>query len=200
MSGTATMHQAAAVRQTPAQPPSRRDDEQKYGPGPVPDRGRVQRYGQDGYRRGDLDPSPPRRTVTFEELVERVRADGLYDSDQRAEAVTRSVLAGLGRQLTGDERVELAGVLPWEAALEFSAQIPAARQLTGLGFVQELAARTGSGPGPARWDTGSVLRNVGDLAGPELLDRVLAQLPDGYALLFGRVQLARRPATPRPAA
>ncbi|GHH44278.1 DUF2267 domain-containing protein [Streptomyces candidus] len=197
MSGAATMHQAAAVRQTPGQPPYGRDNEQEYGPGPVPDRGRGQ---GGGYGQGDLEPSPSRHTVTFGELVERVRTDGLYDSTQRAEAVTRSVLAGLGRQLTGDERVELARVLPWEAALEFSAQIPAARQLTGLGFVQDLAARTGSGPGPARWDTGSVLRNVGDLAGPELLDRVLAQLPDGYALLFGRVQLARRSETPRPAA
>jgi uncharacterized protein (DUF2267 family) len=177
MSGATSTVPEAAVRQTPVQPP--------YEPG--------QRYGQ-GYAYEGPRPPKPQRGLSFAELVEKVRADGLYESTERAEAVTRSVLAGLGRQLTGDERVELARALPWEAALEFTAQIPAARQLTGLGFVQDLAARTGSGPGPARWDTGSVLRNVGALAGPELLDRVLAQLPDGYALLFGRVQLARRPA------
>ncbi|MFD3513468.1 DUF2267 domain-containing protein [Streptomyces sp. NPDC058657] len=135
--------------------------------------------------------------MSFAELVERVRIDGAYPSAARAEAVTRSVLAGLGRQLTGEERVELARVLPREAAREFTAQIPAAAPLTGLGFVQDLAARNGSGPGPARWDAGSVLRHVGTLAGPELLERVLGQLPDGYALLFGRAQLVRRAAAAR---
>lgn len=36
-----------------------------------------------------------------------------------------------------------------------------------------------------------MLAVVGHLAGPELLDRVLAQLPPGYALLFGRAELTQ---------
>lgn len=51
----------------------------------------------------------------------------------------------------------------------------------------DLAARTGGPPATARWDTGAVLAH---LAG--LLDRVLAQLPFGYALLLcGRAELVR---------
>ncbi|MER7765010.1 DUF2267 domain-containing protein, partial [Streptomyces sp. NPDC097619] len=32
---------------------------------------------------------------------------------------------------------------------------------------------------------------VARLTGPELLDRILHRLPDGYALLFGRAELRR---------
>ncbi|WP_234042212.1 DUF2267 domain-containing protein [Streptomyces marianii] len=59
-------------------------------------------------------------------------------------------------------------------------------------FVKDLAARTGGTPATARWDAGSVLHVVAGLAGPRLLDRVLAALPSGYALLFGRAELALR--------
>ncbi|MFC9952175.1 hypothetical protein ACFVIN_17115, partial [Streptomyces prasinus] len=46
-------------------------------------------------------------------------------------------------------------------------------------------------PARPRTDTGTVLRVVARLAGEKLLDRVLAQLPTGYALLFGRAELTR---------
>ncbi|MEK0100736.1 DUF2267 domain-containing protein, partial [Streptomyces sp. A475] len=36
-----------------------------------------------------------------------------------------------------------------------------------------------------------VLPVIGDLAGPTLLDRILTQLPPGYALLFGRAELTQ---------
>ncbi|KJY17238.1 hypothetical protein VR43_30815, partial [Streptomyces sp. NRRL S-104] len=62
--------------------------------------------------------------------------------------------------------------------------------------VKDLAARTGTSPAVARWDTGAVLAVVARLAGPGLLARILHRLPDGYALLFGQAQLRR----PEPAA
>lgn len=100
-----------------------------------------------------------------------------------------SAMSALGRQLTGDERVDLAACLPVEAALSFTAQVPDLEQLTGWGFVKDLAGRVGGSPATARWDAGSVLSTVARLAGPQLLDRVLARLPEGYALLFGRAEL-----------
>ncbi|GAO07651.1 hypothetical protein TPA0598_03_01120 [Streptomyces lydicamycinicus] len=135
------------------------------------------------------EPTRPAPEMTFKQMLERVRYEGAYPTRERAEEVVRAVLADLGRQLTGEERVDLAARLPVEAALVFTAQIPATEQLTGWGFVKNLAARTGGSPATARWDTGAVLATVAQLAGEELLTRILTQLPPGYALLFGRAEL-----------
>ncbi|MEU5059951.1 MULTISPECIES: DUF2267 domain-containing protein [Streptomyces] len=122
-------------------------------------------------------------------MLERIRYEGAYPTRERAEEVTGAVLTSLGRQLTGDERVEFAACLPGEAARIFAGQIPDCQPLTGWGFVKDLAARTGATPATVRWDTGAVLTVIGDLAGPGLLDRILTQLPPGYGLLFGRAEL-----------
>ncbi|MFF3751483.1 DUF2267 domain-containing protein [Streptomyces sp. NPDC002018] len=136
-------------------------------------------------------PAPVAPGMTFDQMLERIRYDGAYPTRERAEDVTRSVLAALGRQLTGEERVDLAACLPAEAALALTSQIPDTEPLTGWGFVKDLAARTGRTPATTRWDTGAVLATVAHLAGPGLLDRILAQLPTGYALLFGRAELTQ---------
>ncbi len=95
------------------------------------------------------------------------------------------------RQVTGEERVELAARLPYEAAVTFTSQAPAAEALSGWTFVKDLASSTGGSPATTRWDTGTVLRVVARLAGEGLLSRVLTQLPSGYALLFGRAELTQ---------
>ncbi|MVO88480.1 DUF2267 domain-containing protein [Streptomyces sp. p1417] len=135
------------------------------------------------------EPASDPTGTTFHQMLEKIRYEGAYPTRERAEDVTRAVLEALGRQLTGDERVDLAARLPAEAARLFTGQIPDTRQLTGWGFVKDLAARTGGTPATARWDTGAVLCVVGRLAGPRLLDRILSALPGGYALLFGRAEL-----------
>ncbi len=129
--------------------------------------------------------------MTYEQILEKVRYEGAYPTRERAEEAVRLVLAGLGRQLTGDERVELAARLPFEAARVLTAQIPGTQPLTGWAFVKDLAARTGATLGTTRWDTGSVLCVVAALAGPDLLTDILRQLPSGYALLFGRAELTQ---------
>ncbi|MEU8779786.1 DUF2267 domain-containing protein [Streptomyces sp. NPDC048606] len=143
-------------------------------------------------------PRPNRATpaMTFEQMLERVRYEGAYPTRERTEEAVRNVLGALGRQLTGDERVDLAQCLPVEAALTLTAQTPDTQQLTGWGFVKDLATRTNLSPAVARWDTGAVLAVVTRLTGPDLLARILRELPDGYALLFGRAELRR----PEPAA
>ncbi|WP_327730834.1 DUF2267 domain-containing protein [Streptomyces sp. NBC_00487] len=136
---------------------------------------------------------PCRQTVgmTFEQMLERVRYEGAYPTRARAEEAVRTVLAAFGRQLTGDERVDLAARLPYEAAAVLTSEIPTTEPLTGWGFVKDLASRTGATAATTRWDTGTVLRIVAQLAGEDLLDRVLAQLPSGHALLFGRAELTQ---------
>ncbi|MFH0521380.1 DUF2267 domain-containing protein [Streptomyces sp. M41] len=140
------------------------------------------------------DRRPPLRhtpATTYEQMLEKVRYEGAYPTRERAAEAVRLVLAGLGRQLTGDERVELAARLPFEAARILTEQIPDTRPLTGWAFVKDLAARSGATPATTRWDTGSVLSAVADLAGADLLTRILRELPSGYALLFGRAELTR---------
>lgn len=116
------------------------------------------------------EPASTGTGMTFHQMLESVRYHGAYSTSQQAEAVTRAVLESLGRRLAGDERVELAACLPTEAAHAFTSQIPEPQPLTGWGFVRDLAARTGTTPAVARWDTGAVLSVVGHLAGPDLLD------------------------------
>ncbi|MFI9122581.1 DUF2267 domain-containing protein [Streptomyces bikiniensis] len=137
--------------------------------------------------------------VSYSGLLERVRYEGAYPTRERAEESVRSVLAALGRQLVGDERVDLAARLPVEAALVLTAQVPVTAPLTGWEFVKDLARRTGGSPATTRWDVGAVLAPVARLAGPELVDRIIGQLPSGYALLFGRAELAPRRRAARPA-
>ncbi|MFE5143854.1 DUF2267 domain-containing protein [Streptomyces fagopyri] len=141
-------------------------------------------------------PDQPVPAVTFDQMLERVRYEGAYPTRERAAEAVHHVLAALGRQLTGDERLDLAQRLPVEAALTLTAQIPDTEHLTGWDFVKDLATRTGATPATARWDTGAVLAVAARLAGPDLFARILRRLPDGYSLLFGQAELRRpQPAT-----
>ncbi|MFI8341878.1 DUF2267 domain-containing protein [Streptomyces sp. NPDC085639] len=136
-------------------------------------------------------PNPAQTAMTFDQMLERVRYEGAYPTRERAAEAVHQVLAALGRQITGDERVDLAQCLPAEAALTLTARIPDTERLTGWGFIKDLAERTGATPATARWDTGAVLAVVTRLTGPDLLARILSHLPDGYALLFGQTELRR---------
>lgn len=127
--------------------------------------------------------------MTYRQMLETVRYEGAYPTLERAEEAVGSVMAALGRQITGGERDELAARLPSEAALPFTGQAPAAEQLTGWRFVKDLAARTGGTHATTRWEVGAVLTVVARLAGPDLMARILRGLPDGWALLFGRAEL-----------
>ncbi|MFB7216620.1 DUF2267 domain-containing protein, partial [Streptomyces sp. NPDC056255] len=89
-----------------------------------------------------LEQQQPYSTA-YEQMLEKVRYEGAYPTPERADEAVRLVLAGFGRQLTGDERIDLAACLPLEAARVLTAQIPDPQPLTGWAFVKDLAARTG---------------------------------------------------------
>ncbi|MFF5983600.1 DUF2267 domain-containing protein [Streptomyces olindensis] len=142
-----------------------------------------------------LIPAPPHRPRggddAWTELVDAVRESGQYTTRPEAERVTRIVLSALGGHVIGDERVDLARALPEEAARVVAAQIPVTRRLTAAEFVESVAARIeGATPATARWDVSSVLSVLPRLTGDDLVTRILAQLPPGYALLFGRADLS----------
>ena len=131
------------------------------------------------------------RNDGWTDLIEEVRQSGQYPTTSEAERVTRIVLSALGGHVTGDERVDLARALPERAARLIAAQIPAIRPLTAAEFVDAVATRIeGATPATARWDVSSVLSVLPKRVGDDLVDRILSQLPSGYALLFGRAELA----------
>ncbi|WP_409471868.1 DUF2267 domain-containing protein [Streptomyces sp. HC307] len=140
-------------------------------------------------------PAPRRRPASddWRALVEAVRDAGQYPTSAEAERITRIVLSALGGHVTGDERLALARALPEEAAAVIASQLAATRPLTAAEFVDSVAARIeGATPATARWDVSSVLSVLPPLIGDALTNRVLRQLPPGYALLFGRADLGAK--------
>ncbi|WP_199846879.1 DUF2267 domain-containing protein [Kitasatospora fiedleri] len=126
----------------------------------------------------------------YRHLLQQVRDFGRYSSDEEAERVLDAVLSVLGSQLTGDERRDLAAVLPERARAVLTAQIPLPRPVAAPAFVETLAHTLGTSLTTARWDASSVLAALTTLTDAPLTDRLLAHLPRGYALLFGRADLA----------
>ncbi|MEX1656716.1 DUF2267 domain-containing protein [Streptomyces pseudovenezuelae] len=130
-------------------------------------------------------------TARWSDLVDAVRDAGQYASTAEAEQVARVVLSALGGHVIGDERVDLARALPEEAARLVASRIPLNKPLAAPEFVESVAGRIeGATPATARWHVSSVLSVLPKLVGDELVDRVLARLPSGYALLFGKAELA----------
>ncbi|MBQ1092569.1 DUF2267 domain-containing protein [Streptomyces sp. B93] len=135
--------------------------------------------------------TPTEASPAWAALVEAVREAGQYATPAEAERITRTVLSALGGHVTGEERVALAHSLPHEAARLIAAEIPATHPLTAAEFVDSVAARLeDTPPATARWHVSSVLTTLPRLVPDEVIDDVLTQLPPGYALLFGRAELA----------
>ncbi|CAL9280763.1 MULTISPECIES: DUF2267 domain-containing protein [unclassified Streptomyces] len=128
--------------------------------------------------------------MTWQELVDRIRTAGRYETDAEAERVLRDVLTVLGGHVIGDERCELVRLLPAEAGALLAAQIPVTEPVTAPEFVERVARRLALTPAEARWATSTVLTVVGAYVGDDLTRRILAGLPRGYALLFGLADLA----------
>jgi uncharacterized protein (DUF2267 family) len=94
-------------------------------------------------------------------------------------------------------RAQLAARLPETFALILLNPLQSAEPLDPARFIRATAAWIeGASEATATWDVSAVLSVVADAAGPELTQRVLLQLPDGYDLLFGHPQ----PPGPGPAA
>ncbi|WP_432133236.1 MULTISPECIES: DUF2267 domain-containing protein [unclassified Streptomyces] len=145
-----------------------------------------------GGRRGQ--PGGAAASAGWSRLVGRVREAGQYTTAAEAERIVRIVLSALGGHVIGDERVALARALPPEGGAVVAAQVPVTRPQTAARFVDGVAARVeGATPATARWDVSSVLGVLPEFVGDGLVDRLIAELPPGYALLFGRAELAGKP-------
>ncbi|QPP08089.1 DUF2267 domain-containing protein [Streptomyces bathyalis] len=128
--------------------------------------------------------------MQWNELVARIREHGRYTTDAESKQVARLVLSALGGHLSDDVRERVAEQLPATAAESLRYQLPATKPLTGPEFVDTVARRLQDATSAtARWDVSSVLAVLAEVCGDDLTDQVIADLPPGYALLFGRAEL-----------
>ncbi|MFI8187088.1 DUF2267 domain-containing protein [Actinacidiphila glaucinigra] len=126
-----------------------------------------------------------------EAFLAQVQERGEYSTPQEADRAARVVLGLLGAHVVGEERAELAARLPETYALILLNPLQAVEPLDADRFVRATAAWIeGATEQTARWDVGAVLSVAADEAGPDLLRRLLLQLPPGYDLLFGHLEPA----------
>ena len=124
--------------------------------------------------------------VHIDTFLDQVAERGEYSSQAEADRASRVVLALLGAHLVGRIRAELAARLPETFALILLNPLPAAEPLNAERFVRATAAWIeGATEATALWDIGAVLSVVADIAGPDLTEQMLIQLPADWAPLFG---------------
>lgn len=125
-----------------------------------------------------------------EVLLDRVRERGGYVEPEEAAHAVRIVLPVLGSHLLGDDRTDLATLLPAQFAPWLAEAAPASEPLTPSAFVQAVAAKDTIGAVDARRAVVAVLSTLADTADDALLRRILTQLPPGHAGFFGRTDPA----------
>lgn len=124
------------------------------------------------------------------EFLANVRERGSYDDQTEAEKVTRAVLGVLSGRLPGGESAHLAAQLP--AGLQDAmpdGDAPAASYGVDE-FVSRVATELDTTPEIGRWDASAVLTTVVESVTGGQLNQVLSVLPSGYAVLFGKPDLA----------
>lgn len=134
-------------------------------------------------------------STSVEGLLDQVQERGRYAERGQAAGAVQSVLQVLGAHLVGDDRTDLARLLPRQCGPLLEDAAPASEPLTPSGFVLAVAARHDVGMSEARRAVTAVLGTVADVADDELLRRILTQLPPGHAGLFGRTDPTRNAAT-----
>jgi uncharacterized protein (DUF2267 family) len=128
--------------------------------------------------------------ASVEVLLDRVQERGGYAVRQEAAGAVQSVLEVLGAHLVGDDRTDLAGLLPRQCGPLLTDVSPASEPLTPSGFVEAVAARDDLDIAQARRAVTAVLATLAEVADDALLRRILTQLPPGHAGLFGRTDPA----------
>lgn len=127
--------------------------------------------------------------MQWDAFLSAVQERGEYPAREEAERASRVVLALLGAHLVGEARAELAARLPETLALVLLNPLQAHEPLPPERFIRATAAWIeGATEKTAMWDVSAVLSVAADIAGDDLMNRILLQLPVGFDLLFGHPQ------------
>ncbi|MFI9810059.1 DUF2267 domain-containing protein [Streptomyces sp. NPDC052301] len=108
-----------------------------------------------------------------------------YEGPQQGARAVQNVLEVLGAHLVGDDRTDLAALLPEGCGSLLTAGEPANEPLTPALFVEAVADRSNEDLVEARREIDAVLPTLAEIADHALLRRLLTQLPPGHAGLFG---------------
>jgi uncharacterized protein (DUF2267 family) len=129
--------------------------------------------------------------VKAHEFYARVRERGGYDTAEEAQRVTAVVLGLLGQRLPGGECKDLAAQLPPELQPPLLDAVGTTGQRFGVEeFLTRAADALSTSEETGRWDVSAVLTTVADAVTGGELNQVLTQLQPGYAVLFGKPDLA----------
>ncbi|MEV7691088.1 DUF2267 domain-containing protein [Streptomyces bungoensis] len=123
--------------------------------------------------------------VSLDTFLTEVTERAGYDRPQQGARAVRNVLEVLGAHLVGDDRTDLAAVLPEGCGQLLTASAPASEPLTPASFVEAVADRSDEDLAEARREIDAVLPALAAVADDALLRRLLTQLPPGHAGLFG---------------
>ncbi|MFI1169239.1 DUF2267 domain-containing protein [Streptomyces sp. NPDC020801] len=122
---------------------------------------------------------------SLDTFLARVTERAGYDRSQQGARAVQNVLEVLGAHLVGDDRTDLAALLPEGCKPLLTAGEPANEPLTPASFVEAVADRSNDDLVEARREIDAVLPTLAEVADNALLRRLLTQLPPGHAGLFG---------------
>ncbi|WP_052850482.1 DUF2267 domain-containing protein [Streptomyces avicenniae] len=127
--------------------------------------------------------------MTYGEFLSRVRASGDYPDEEAATAVD-AVVRTLGERLPQRASQHLADQLPQPVAgiLEDASDI--GRPWGVEEFLTQVALHTGEDRDTAETDTRNVFSAISERVSGGEMNKLLSQLPSGYAELFGYSELA----------
>ncbi|MEV0694740.1 DUF2267 domain-containing protein [Streptomyces sp. NPDC050388] len=128
--------------------------------------------------------------MRYDEFLARVRERGEYTDQDEAATITEAVLGVLAQRISPGEVDDLASQLPGPLG-QMLADTKQQPERFGIEeFYRRVAERIGARPRTAEWDASAVLTAVADTVSGGELNQIISQLPSGYALLFGKPDLA----------
>ncbi|MEV6837206.1 DUF2267 domain-containing protein [Streptomyces sp. NPDC051133] len=123
--------------------------------------------------------------MSLDAFLTQVTERAGYERPQEGARAVQNVLEVLGAHLVGDDRTDLAALLPEGCGSLLTAAEPANEPLTPALFVEAVADRSTEDLVEARREIDAVLPTLAEAADDALLRRLLTQLPPGHAGLFG---------------
>jgi len=127
--------------------------------------------------------------VSYDSFLATVRNRGEYPGDE-AERVTEAVVATLGERLTGSSAEHLADQLPLPLANILEDTDENGRSWGVDEFITHVAERVDEDDEAAETDARVVCTAISERISGGEMNKLLSQLPTGYADLFGYAELA----------
>ncbi|MBR8743748.1 DUF2267 domain-containing protein [Nocardiopsis sp. MG754419] len=129
--------------------------------------------------------------MRYDEFLARVRDLGEHENQREAEEVTTVVLAVLATRLPAEAVESLAAQLPDPLRRALGQVERSAPETFGVEEFQSRVATLADGRAyEGERDSRAVLSTVASAVSGGELNRLLSQLPPGYAVLFGKPELA----------